>query len=130
MADKKSDAAENVVVSAPVKQEHGAQVHLTGEARAAARGGLAGDLMGNTLAKTALEADGAVADGGTPDGTTRTGEPQPDDLRSDAPDAPVDPSRVRVEGEDGKLLTGQEAVKDRAEAAAPEPTPPPSRPKR
>ena len=48
----------------------GAQVILTGEGRDAARGGLAGDIEGNTLAKRALEADGTIADGTTPDGST------------------------------------------------------------
>jgi hypothetical protein len=56
----------------------GAQVILTGEAQDAARGGLAGDIEGNTLAKRALEADGTVADGTTPDGSTLTGKPPAD----------------------------------------------------
>ena len=56
----------------------GAQVILSGQAQTAARGGLAGDLEGNTLAKRALEADGTVADGSTPDGSTLTGKPPAD----------------------------------------------------
>jgi hypothetical protein len=56
----------------------GAQVILTGEAQDAARGGLAGDIEGNTLAKRALEADGTVADGTTPDGSTLSGKPPAD----------------------------------------------------
>jgi hypothetical protein len=56
----------------------GAQVILTGDAVTAARGGLAGSIEENTLAKRALEADGTVADGTTPDGSTLTGKPAAD----------------------------------------------------
>lgn len=67
-----------VVVDGPQYPSRGAQVRLTGQAQTAARGGLAGDIEGNTIAKKALEADGTVADGTTPDGSTRTGKPAPD----------------------------------------------------
>jgi hypothetical protein len=79
----------------------GAQVILTGEAQDAARGGLAGDLEGNVLAKRALEADGTVADGTTPDGTTRTGKPPADVVVSEEAKPggtePAAPGTTRVE---------------------------------
>jgi len=109
------DEVEKVVVSPPVKSEHGAQVVLTGEARAAARGGAAGDMAGNMLVKASHEADGTAADGSTADGTTRTGVPQPDDIRSDTPDAPggkLPPSRVVVAEADG---SDKRTVKEAAE---------------
>jgi hypothetical protein len=79
----------------------GAQVILTGEAQDAARGGLAGDLEGNTLAKRALEADGTVADGTTPDGSTLTGKPAADvavtEEAKPGGETPAEPGSTRVE---------------------------------
>jgi hypothetical protein len=79
----------------------GAQVILTGEAQTAARGGLAGDLEGNTLAKRALEADGTVADGTTPDGSTLTGKPPADVVVTEQAEPsgaqPAEPGTTRVE---------------------------------
>jgi hypothetical protein len=57
----------------PVKPEHGAQVVLEGRARAAARGGLHGDIVSNTIARDAEVAAGRAADGLTPDGSTPDG---------------------------------------------------------
>lgn len=64
--------------SDPVKPERGAQNHLTGAARAAARGGLHGDITSNTIARDAAVARGEAADGSTPDGSTPDGRMQPD----------------------------------------------------
>lgn len=79
----------------------GAQVILTGEAQTAARGGLAGDIEGNTLAKRALEADGTVADGTTPDGSTLTGKPAADiavtEEAKPGGETPAEPGTTRVE---------------------------------
>lgn len=63
---------EPAVIAEFVPPARGAQVALTGDAQAAARGELAGDIEGNTLAKKAMEAEGVVADGSTPDGTPAT----------------------------------------------------------
>lgn len=67
-----------VPVPRKVKPEHGAQNHLTGVARAAARGGLHGSIASNTLARDAAAAKGEAADGSTPDGSTIDGREQPD----------------------------------------------------
>lgn len=75
----------------------GAQVRLTGEAQMAARGGMGGDIIENTLAKKALEADGTVADGSTPDGSTLTGKPAPDVV-------------VTTEGEPGGEVPAEEGT--------------------
>ena len=79
----------------------GAQVILTGEGQAAARGGLAGDIEGNTLAKKALEADGTIADGTTPDGSTLTGKPAADiavtEEAKPSGETPAEPGTTRVE---------------------------------
>jgi hypothetical protein len=64
----------------------GAQVILTTDAQAAARGGTAATLEGNTAIKRALELAGYAADGSTPDGTTLTGAPAYDPVI--APAAP------------------------------------------
>lgn len=95
MADKKTDKAEasapvdteietadgTVVVpglTASTKSEHGGQVHLTGRARAAARGGLHGDIMSNTMARDAEVGANRAGDGMTPDGSTPDGSLPPD----------------------------------------------------
>jgi len=92
---------DKIVVSTPDKPEHGAQVRLTGEARAAARGALAGSLEDNTKAKRALEARGVVADGYSADGTTVTGERQPDDVQAEEQDTPTgEPAERLVQVED------------------------------
>ena len=82
-------------------QSRGAQVILTGEAQTAARGGLAGDIEGNTVAKRAMEADGTVADGSTPDGSTLTGKPAADIPVTEGAEAggavPAAPGTTRVE---------------------------------
>lgn len=79
----------------------GAQVILSGEAQTAARGGLAGDIEGNTLAKKALEADGTVADGTTPDGSTLSGKPAADiavtEEAEPSGETPAAPGTTRVE---------------------------------
>jgi hypothetical protein len=79
----------------------GAQVILTGEAVTAARGGLAGSIEENTLAKEALEADGTVADGYSPDGSTRTGKPAADiavtEEAKPSGEVPAEPGSTRVE---------------------------------
>ena len=77
-APKAEPAAEPTVTVEGGAPSRGAQVILTGEAQTAARGGLAGDIEGNTIAKRAMEADGTVADGSTPDGSTLTGKPAAD----------------------------------------------------
>lgn len=64
--------------SAPVKNEHGAQNVLTGRARAAARGGLHGDIVSNTIARNAEVGAGNAGDGTTPDGSTPDGRLPPD----------------------------------------------------
>ena len=124
MADHKSSAAKPAAAPAPApKQEttpkpapaggddtvhveggspsRGAQVILTGEAQTAARGGLAGDIEGNTIAKKALEADGTVADGSTPDGSTLTGKPAADIPVTESAEAggtvPAEPGTTRIE---------------------------------
>lgn len=65
-------------ITTPVKGEHGAQVVLDGIARTAARGGAAGDIMGNTVIRDAAIAAGQAADGTTPDGSTPDGRLPPD----------------------------------------------------
>lgn len=60
------------------KNEHGAQVVLTGAARAAARGGLHGSIEENTMARDAAVGRGEAADGTTPDGSTPDGRLPPD----------------------------------------------------
>jgi len=69
---------DKVKVEGPGQPSRGAQVILTGEAQTAARGGLAADLDGNTIAKRALEADGTVADGYGVDGSTTSDKPPAD----------------------------------------------------
>ncbi len=64
--------------SDPAHQEHGAQVHLTGAARAAARGGLHGDITDNTTARDMAIKAGEAADGTTGDGSTPDGRLPPD----------------------------------------------------
>lgn len=79
MADKKQDGSEVAVPTPePVKNEHGAQVVLTGQARAAARGGLHGTIEANTAARDAAVGQGKAADGMTPDGSTPDGRLPPD----------------------------------------------------
>ena len=73
----------------PEKQEHGAQVVLTGEARAAARGGLSDNIQGNLDSKRKLELEGEVADGMSADGTSVTGKRQADDLLAEKTDNPA-----------------------------------------
>jgi hypothetical protein len=73
-----SDGDGNLTVPGPRPVSRGAQVILTGEAQAAARGGLSSTLEGNTLAKQKLENEGLVADGYGPDGSTSTGKPPAD----------------------------------------------------
>jgi hypothetical protein len=81
----------------PEKQEHGAQVVLTGAARAAARGGLADSQPANVDAKRKLEISGEVADGFSADGTSVTGKRQADDLLAEKTDNPAgDPNNVQV----------------------------------
>jgi hypothetical protein len=81
----------------PEHAEHGAQVVLTGEARAAARGGLHGSQQENVDAKRKLEIEGEVADGHSADGTSVTGKRQADDLLAEKTDNPAgDPNDVKV----------------------------------
>lgn len=69
-----------VIIPTPgsIKSEHGAQNHLTGHARAAARGALHGDVVSNTIARDAAISRGEAADGFTVDGSTQDGRAQPD----------------------------------------------------
>lgn len=53
----------------------GAQVILSGDAQAAARGVYAADLSGNSQGMASLVQAGTAADGSTPDGRTLTGNP-------------------------------------------------------
>lgn len=124
MSDKPTDqpqgeaagADEQVKVTGPQFPSRGAQVILTGEAQAAARGGMGGDIEQNTAVKRALEADGTVADGSTPDGSTRTGRPAPDVVVTQEAKAsgetPAEEGTTRVE------------VQDPADVAPPPPPPP------
>ena len=90
-------ADDKVVVQGPGNPSRGAQVRLTGEAQEAARGGLAADIEGNTIAKRALEADGTIADGYSVDGSTITGKPAPDVV-------------VTTEGEPGGEVPAEEGT--------------------
>jgi len=102
---------DKITVSSPDKPEHGAQVRLTGEARAAARGALAGSLEDNTAAKRALEARGIVADGYSADGTTVTGERQPDDVNADEQDTPTGkPAERLVQVDDEEARAAAQAA--------------------
>jgi hypothetical protein len=74
------------------KQEHGAQVVLSREASAAARGAVADSIQGNMDAKRALEVSGAIADGHSPDGTSVTGKRQRDDVLAEQTDDPAGPA--------------------------------------
>jgi hypothetical protein len=58
----------------------GAQVILTGQAQAAARGAAATTMRGNRDAMLTLIRSGVVGDGSTPDGTTLTGQPAYDEV--------------------------------------------------
>ena len=95
---------DKVTVQGPQFPHRGAQVILSGQAQAAARGGMGGDIEANTLAKQALEADGTVADGSTPDGSTRTGKPAPDVVVTQeakpSGEMPAEPGSTRVEVQD------------------------------
>ena len=75
----------------PEKQEHGAQVVLTGEARAAARGGLHATQKENVDHKRNLEIKGEVADGFSADGSSVTGKRQADDLLAEKTDTATGP---------------------------------------
>ena len=104
-------ADEKVEVSGPRTATRGAQVRLTGDAQEAARGGMGGDIVDNTLAKRTMEADGAVPDGLSPDGSTVTGAPPPDEV-------------VTTEGEPGGQVPAAEGttrveVKDPVATTAP-----------
>jgi hypothetical protein len=101
-AEPSADAGSNDTVKVEGgSPSRGAQVILSGEAQTAARGGLAGDIEGNTLAKRALEADGTVADGTTPDGSTLTGKPAADvavtEEAKPGGEMPAEPGTTRVE---------------------------------
>lgn len=72
------DSQAVVPLSEPTKPEHGAQNHLTGDARAAARGALHGDIVSNTIARDAAVSRGEAGDGMTPDGSLPNGSQQPD----------------------------------------------------
>lgn len=74
------------------KQEHGAQVVLSREASAAARGAVSNSMQGNMDAKRQLEVTGAQADGHSPDGTSVTGLRQRDDVLADVTDDPAGPA--------------------------------------
>jgi hypothetical protein len=79
MPKRKDDEPEvHHTFSDPIKPEHGAQVVLEGRARAAARGGLHGDITSNTIARDAEVAAGRAADGTTPDASTPDGRLPPD----------------------------------------------------
>ena len=107
-AEAKKLAAQDGPVELPEpdglpKPEHGAQVRLTGVARAAARGAAHTSLAGNVAVKAALE--GAVPDGGA----------SPEVLRKlDAPDGSETEQRLRERGEEGRKPAGED---DEATAA-------------
>ena len=67
-------------VAPPVKNEHGAQVILQGSARAAARGGASGDMIGNMAVKDQAIGAGTAADGTTVDASTNDGRLPPDTM--------------------------------------------------
>lgn len=73
-----ADENEPVKIEGPVRDTRGAQVHLTGEAVVAARGGYGDSIETNTIVRDALIADGTVASGLTTDGKTDTGAPAAD----------------------------------------------------
>ena len=76
---KTADGSEvTIPTPGPIKNEHGAQNHLTGDARAAARGALHGDIVSNTIARDAAVSRGEAGDGMTPDGSLPNGSQQPD----------------------------------------------------
>ena len=102
----------------PEKQEHGAQVVLTGEARAAARGGAMDSMQGNMDMKRKLEISGEVADGMSADGTSVTGKRQADDLLAEKTDNPAG------EKNDVKVAEGNSAVEPQGAQGTPgTPTP-------
>ena len=81
----------------PEKQEHGAQVVLTGAPRAASRGGAGDSLQENLDIKRKAEISGEIADGHSADGTSVTGKRQADDLLAEKTDNPAgDPNDVTV----------------------------------
>lgn len=129
MADKKADKVDpapapdvvetaNETVVSPaltpsVKNEHGAQVHLTGRARSAARGGLHGDILSNTLARDAEVGMNNAADGMTPDGSTPDGS-LPPDVADGADQAVYGPAG---QGEGKPEVKAADAKADKAEKA-------------
>ncbi len=118
-------AEEKVEVSGPRTATRGAQVRITGEATEAARGGMGDDIVANTLAKKALEADGTVPDGLTPDGTTRTGKPPADSVTTEGgePGGAVQAKEgtTRVEVKEPVASTAPTEATTTAAAKPPEP---------
>lgn len=100
----------------PVKPEHGAQVVLSGRARAAARGGLHGDITSNTIARDAEVAAGNAADGTTVDGSTPDGR-LPPDVATGA-DQPEYGPPGEGEGKPGSRPGDDAVAKAQADAAA------------
>lgn len=94
--------------------EHGAQVVLSGDARAAARGALAGDIVGNTIARDAAVGRGEAADGTTPDGSTPDGRLPPD--VKDGADQPAYGAPGQGEGKPGARPGDDKVAAAEAEA--------------
>ena len=88
------------------KQEHGAQVRLTGLARAAARGAAHTTLAGNAAVMATVE--GGVHDGGA--------SPAHQEFM-DPPDGSVKEARIRERGEEGREPTGEDDEATAAETA-------------
>lgn len=81
----------------PQKQEHGAQVVISGPARAASRGGAGDSMQANLDIKRKLEIKGEIADGFSADGTSVTGKRQADDLLAEKTDnAAGEKNQVKV----------------------------------
>jgi hypothetical protein len=111
MSDKNPNDEAPVVLPDPEglpKPEHGAQVRLTGVARAAARGAAHTTMAGNTLAKSAVE--GGFQDGGASRAHQRFMDPA---------DGSEMEERIRERGEAGRAPTGEDDEAT-AEETAPE----------
>lgn len=111
MADESN---ETVKIEGPVRDTRGAQVHLTGEAVVAARGGYGTSIEENTIVRDALIADGTVASGLRVDGKTETGKPAADPVVTEegkpGGEVPAEPGTTRVQVEEPKAPTEAKAA--------------------
>ncbi len=98
------------------RQEHGAQVHLTGKARAAARGAVHGTITENVHEYNAAVQRGEAADGTTPDGSTPDGRLPPDTL--EGADQAVYGEPGQGEGKVGMRIGDDEVAEAQADAMA------------